>query len=62
MEVNTLWAAIRPGAQVLYAVHYASPKPLTQAALHATAARMLAKGRTLANGAAPAKPKPPTAR
>ena len=62
MEVNTLWAAIRPGAQVLYAVHYASPKPLAQAALHATAARLLAKGRTLASGAAPAKPKPPTAR
>jgi hypothetical protein len=26
--VNTLWAALKPGSQVLSSVHYASPRPL----------------------------------
>jgi hypothetical protein len=51
MEVNTLWASVKPGAQALYSVHYASPKPLAQGVLHATASRLLARGRALAIGA-----------
>jgi hypothetical protein len=51
MEVNTLWAPIKPGAQVLYSVHYASPKPLPRPALQAAAAKFLARGRTMAGGA-----------
>ena len=51
MEVNTLWAPVRQGVQVLYSVHYASPKPLANPALHSTAARLLARGRALAGGA-----------
>jgi hypothetical protein len=51
MEVNTMWAPLKSGAQVLYSVHYASPKPLPQAALHSTATRLLARGRALAGGA-----------
>jgi hypothetical protein len=51
MEVNTLWAPIKQGADLLYSVHYASPKPAPTAALHATAAKLLARGRALASGA-----------
>lgn len=43
MEVNTLWVPLKPGGQVLYSVHYASPKPLPHAQLHATAAQLLAR-------------------
>jgi hypothetical protein len=53
MEVNTLWAPIKSGVQVLYSVHYASPKPLPHPALHSAAARLLARARTLAGGARP---------
>ncbi len=49
--VNTLWAPLRPGVTVLYAVHYSSPRPLAHAALHATATRLLARGREIAAGA-----------
>ncbi|MBC8168065.1 MAG: DUF2264 domain-containing protein [Bryobacteraceae bacterium] len=41
MLVNTLWANLRPGAQVLHSVHYASPKPSPTLLLHQTAARLL---------------------
>ena len=34
MEVNTFGRPMKSGAQVLYSVHYASPKPLAQAVLH----------------------------
>lgn len=47
MEVNTLWATLKPGAQVLWSVHYASPKPLARPALQATASRLLAKARAM---------------
>jgi hypothetical protein len=43
MEVNTLWVPLKSGTQVLYSVHYASPKPLPHAELHAAAAKMLAR-------------------
>jgi hypothetical protein len=43
MQVNTLWAPLKPGAQILTSIHYASPKPLAHAALHATAQKLLAK-------------------
>jgi hypothetical protein len=45
MEVNTLWAALKPGAQVVYSVHYASPKPLPHPQLHAAAAKLLGKAK-----------------
>ena len=51
MEVNTLWAPLKSGADVLYSVHYASPKPLSSAVLQSTAAKLLARGRALAAGA-----------
>lgn len=44
MEVITLWAPLKPGAQVLYSVHYASPKPLPHPVLQATAAKLLKRG------------------
>ena len=58
MEVNTLWVNLKPGAQVVYSVHYASPKPLAHAALHATAAKLLLRGRGMAGGAVPSNSKP----
>jgi hypothetical protein len=48
--VNTLWAPLKAGASLLYAVHYASPKPLAHPQLHATAAKLLARGKALAGG------------
>ena len=57
MEVNTLWATLKPGAQVVYSVHYASPKPLSHPVLQATAAKLLERGRGMAGGAAVAAPK-----
>jgi hypothetical protein len=53
MEVNTLWAPLKPGAQVLYSVHYASPKPLSRDELQAGARKLLARIK-----APPAAPKP----
>lgn len=41
--VNTLWAPLRSGVQMLSSVHYASPKPLAPPALHARAAKLLAR-------------------
>ena len=52
MLVNTLWTKLRPGVQVLVAVHYCSPRPLPVPELHAGAARLIARGRLLAGGGA----------
>jgi hypothetical protein len=52
MQVNTLWAKLRPGAQILTSVHYASPKPQWHPALHAAASLMRARLKV------PAAPKP----
>ncbi|MDZ4799509.1 MAG: DUF2264 domain-containing protein [Bryobacteraceae bacterium] len=53
MLVNTLWAPLKPGAAVLYSVHYASPKPLTHPQLHAGAARLMARAKSLTGVAGP---------
>lgn len=52
--VNTLWAPLKPGAQLLSSVHYASPKPLGQAALAAKAQALFGKLKALGGGPAPA--------
>ena len=53
MLVNTLWTPLKGGStQVLWSVHYSSPKPLTHPQLHAGASRLLARSRP-----APVKPK-----
>ena len=57
-RVNTLWAPLKPGAQILTAVHYASPKPLAHPALHETAAKLLLRSGSAAPRAVPAKAKP----
>lgn len=50
MQVNTLWATLKPGPQALYSVHYASPAPLPVAGIRATAAKLLARARLVASG------------
>ncbi|HYO81192.1 MAG TPA: DUF2264 domain-containing protein [Bryobacteraceae bacterium] len=58
MQVNTLWTKLKPGTQILTSVHYASPKPLSQAELHAAAAKMKARlGVQAAPSPSPAKAK-----
>ena len=56
-HVNTVWAALKPGVQILTAVHYASPKPLAHPVLHQRAAKLLLR----ASAPVSAKPKPSTA-
>ena len=56
MQVNTLWTRLKPGAQVLCSVHYASPKPLRHPALHQTAARLLTRAGGMVGGTAPPRP------
>lgn len=43
MQVNTLWAPLKPGVQILSAVHYSSPKPLPRSILESNASRLLAR-------------------
>jgi hypothetical protein len=59
MQVNTLWAPLKPGVQIVSAVHYASPKPLPRPALQAEAAKLQARLRGLTG---PVKPAPKPAR
>lgn len=59
MEVNTLWAPlVKPGAIILQSVHYASPKPLPNAQLHATASKLMTRLHAMAAGEAGALPRP----
>jgi hypothetical protein len=57
MQVNTLWAPLKPGAQILVAVHYASPKPLTYPVMHDLAQKLLSRATPSRPPAAPAKRK-----
>ena len=56
-QVNTLWAPLKAGAQILTAVHYASPKPLPHPALHSAAAKLLLRA-----SSPPVRPAPPKAK
>ena len=63
-QVNTLWAALKPGVQILTSVHYASPKPLSHPTLHERAAKLLLRGSNpgaLRPAAPKAKPRPAAA-
>ena len=57
MQVNTLWVPLKPGVQIVSAVHYASPRPLPTPSLHAQAAKLQARLRSIAGPLKPA-PKP----
>jgi hypothetical protein len=60
-QVNTLWTALKPGAQILTSVHYASPKPVAHPALHQAAAKLLARVSSPAARPAPVRTKPAAA-
>jgi hypothetical protein len=51
--VNTLWAPLKPGVQILSSVHYASPKPMAQQAFTARAQALFARLRGIEGGSAP---------
>jgi hypothetical protein len=62
MQVNTLWAPLKPGVQILGSVHYCSPKPLSHPVLHSNSSKLIARLRGMGAVTVPAAKERPSVR